>query len=94
MIATFFEWRIEERKEKEFRAAWADVTRALQGHGSRGSSLFRKSAGHYCAVARWPDAETRDNAFAAENGSEASKRLREAISATLQQIHLDEIDNL
>lgn len=94
MIAIFFEWRIEEPKEEAFRAAWAEVTRALRAHGSLGSTLFRKSAGHYCALARWPDEATCQAASDAEKDSPASKRLHDAIGATLQKIQLDEIDNL
>jgi hypothetical protein len=58
MIATFFEWRIEPDAEAEFRAAWGQVTKRLAARGSHGSTLFRRSEGHYCALARWPDAAT------------------------------------
>lgn len=94
MIATFFEWRIEPEREAAFHAAWAEVTHRLQAHGSRGSTLFRKDSGHYCALARWPDAATRDAAFALEAESAASKCLRATLATTLQQIDLDEVDNL
>ncbi|MDQ3074599.1 MAG: antibiotic biosynthesis monooxygenase [Pseudomonadota bacterium] len=93
MIATWFEWRIKSGRDEEFRAVWAEVTHALHSRGSRGSTLFRRSEDHYCALARWPDRATLDAAFAAEATSEASERLRHLISATMQQVELDEVDN-
>ena len=94
MIATFFEWRVQPAREEQFREAWAEVTRGLHARGSRGSTLFRKSDGNFCALARWPDRETRDAAFTAEAGGDASLRLREAVGETIQRFDLDELTNL
>jgi hypothetical protein len=94
LIATFFEWRIDSVHDQAFRDAWGEVTRELRSAGSLGSTLFRKSEGHYCALARWPDAATRDAAFAAAKDGAASTRLRATIGATLQRVELDEVEDL
>ena len=94
MIATFFEWRVEPGREEHFRQSWAEVTRRLHAHGSKGSTLFQSADGNFCALARWPDRVTRDAAFAAETGNDASVRLRDLIGETIQRFDLDELDNL
>lgn len=96
MIATFFEWKITEGKEAQFREAWAAITKLLHPAGSYGSSLFTNDAGHMCAIALWPDRETRDVAFApySDAPTEHHAAMREAIAETIHRMDLDCIDDL
>ncbi len=93
MIATFYQWRIDPKNGEAFRAAWREATDALKKRGSGGSTLFCMDHDHYCALARWPDAKTRDAAFAAEKDSPESVQMRGFIKATIDKFDLDEIDH-
>ncbi|WP_265570951.1 antibiotic biosynthesis monooxygenase [Sphingomicrobium nitratireducens] len=95
MMATFFEWKVDPDKEDQFRENWAAVTKRLHARGSKGSTLFRKEDGHFCAVALWPDKATRDAAFAMDETPQADTlAMREAVIDTIHRIDMDEIDNL
>ena len=96
MLATFFEWRIHEGKEQQFRDGWDAVTRMLHQDGSYGSSLFTNAAGHYCAFAIWPDKQTRDRAFAPylEKPTDQHLLVREAIAEEIQRMDLDCVNDL
>tara|TARA_B100000678_G_scaffold174637_1_gene145646 strand:+ start:1665 stop:2000 length:336 start_codon:yes stop_codon:yes gene_type:complete len=87
-LATFFHWRIDPAQRDAFVAAWAEVTHALKRHGSHGSALFERGDGSLCAFARWPDAQTRDRAFADVDAATARRTMRDAIVEELARMDM------
>ena len=94
MIATFFHWRLREGMRDDFTAGWAAITEVLRAHGSLGSALFEQGDGTMRALARWPDRETRDQAFAYLDAPEAVEQMRSAIAETLSREDCTEVANL
>lgn len=95
MIATFFEWEIHDGLERQFIDGWEAVTQLLLDAGSHGSHLFRNEAGHFCAIALWPDFDTRDRAFAPylANPTQEHLQVREAIKNEILRIDLDSVSD-
>lgn len=94
MLATFFEWAVRPGREEEFVRAWNEGTALLLEEGSLGSALFRGVDGRFNALARWPDRETRDAAFARTADHPAFATLRDCVSETLRRDDTDEVSNL
>ncbi|MAX00725.1 MAG: hypothetical protein CMN72_14005 [Sphingomonas sp.] len=94
MLATFFHWRIAPDRRAAFIEAWAAMTHALKRHGSHGSALFDRGDGTLCAFARWPDAATRDRAFADVDAADARRVMRRAIVEELARMDMRELCNL
>lgn len=64
-LVAIYRWRVELEHEAAFIAAWRRATQALKAHGGMGSLLGRAKTGEMVAVALWPSAEAREQAFAA-----------------------------
>ena len=75
MIVVVYRWRLKPGMLEDFTAVWAEVTSTLKPLGSGGSALFEDSEGIVWGIARWPDAETRDAAFA-RSSSALDRRAR------------------
>ncbi len=93
MIATFFEWRVKQGQEGTFREAWNRATLYFLERGSNGSSLWRSEAGHFCALALWPDCATREAAFAGFDLHPDMRIMSDAVTESVQRIELDPLDN-
>ncbi|MEW4448295.1 hypothetical protein [Qipengyuania sp. JC766] len=83
-----YRWKIAEENVAAFRECWRAATRELGPHGIRGSLFARADDGTFCAIALWPDRETRDRAFADVPGREWPPVER------LEPILLSPLDNL
>lgn len=94
MFATYFSWTVKPSKDAEFRALWSAGTKALQLEGSLGSALFKGQDGSYSAVARWPDRETRDRAFAKGVRRDIFDPFRACILETISWDDVDRIEDL
>ena len=63
-LVAIYRWRIADEHLPAFRRKWRETTLALRSRGGSGSLLGRADDGTYHAIALWPDAATRDRAFA------------------------------
>lgn len=94
-FAVIYRWRIEPSMEAEFVDAWASVTTLLKGRGSLGARLHRGADGIWYSYAQWPDANSRQAAFAKGDVDEkAQSVMRSAILETLPEIVLEPIADL
>ncbi len=59
-----YRWTVESEWEAEFRSRWHDLTLEGRRHGALGSCLTKNANGDFVAIALWPAAETRKQAFA------------------------------
>ena len=94
MFATFFQWRIDAGREDDFVEIWNEGTALLLDQGSLGSALFRGQDGRFSALARGPDVETRDVAFAQARDHPVFARMRECVSETNRWDDTDEVSNM
>jgi hypothetical protein len=87
MIAVLYSWRIKLEKEKQFIAAWSEITEFfLNNHLSLGSRLHRDSNGIFYGYAQWKSLEQREIAF--QNSSEihdAVERMRNSIEESFPE---------
>lgn len=94
MLATFFEWTVHPGREEEFVSTWNDGTNLLLKEGSLGSALFRAENGRFSALARWPDAATRDAAFERLRDHKTFVIMRECVAETHRRDDAQEISNM
>jgi len=92
--ALLFRWKVKKGRERAFAAAWEEVTRDLLAQNSRGSVLFRAGDGTFCAIARWPDVQTREAANIDMRVIGARAAMAEAIEESLEVLELNEVINL
>jgi hypothetical protein len=93
-FATFFQWTVLAGREEEFLQIWNEGTLLLLEHGSLGSALFRGEDGRFSALARWPDAATRDAAFERVRDHSVFVRMRECLAETNRWDDTTEISNM
>jgi hypothetical protein len=93
MFATYFKWKVKAGREAEFLALWSKGTQALRLENSLGSALFAGEDGLYSGFARWPDKETRDQAFAKGIRPDIFDPLRDCIEETLIWDDLQLLEN-
>lgn len=94
MFATFFKWKVKSGFEDQFTALWSEGTKAYWLEGSLGSALFVGKDGDYRALARWPDKETRDRAFAKNIQPDVFSPFRECIEETLIWDEIELVEDL
>lgn len=83
MICVLIEFVVKPGQEGAFVEAWTELTRYIRDHfGSLGSRLHRAEAGRYIGYAQWPDERTHATAG---DDSEAYRRLRDRMNATLEE---------
>ena len=87
-----YRWRLHPGLETSFINAWSRVTAALREHcGSLGSRLHRGSDGLWYGYAQWPDAATRQQAFAGAVDSAAHAQMRAAIAEDFPEVVLSPV---
>ena len=87
-LIAVYRWRVSEEHEQAFLMKWRQATRDLSAHGGIRSLIGKTQDGLFAAVALWPDAHTRETAFAAV-GSEGWPP-----AERLEPISIDPIENL
>ncbi|WP_137678972.1 hypothetical protein [Aurantiacibacter suaedae] len=65
-----YRWRVAAEHETAFLDRWREATRDLGNRGGLGSLIGKNKDGELVAIALWPDAETRDAAFASNGDAE------------------------
>ena len=87
-----YRWRLHPGLETSFIDAWSRVTAALREHcGSLGSRLHRGSDGLWYGYAQWPDAATRQQAFAHAVDPTARAQMRAAIAEDFPELVLSPV---
>ncbi len=94
MILAVYRWRLKPGRREDFVAVWAEATLSLRQRGSGGSALFDGPDGLVWGVARWPDAETRDSAFADPLPGAFRARMDACIADRFDAFDLDAIADL
>lgn len=91
MFVAVYRWRLHPEREAQFREGWSRITRiAREQCGSGGSALFREMDGTWCAIARWPSADTRARCFASGSlDPEASELMRQAVIEALPGLEME-----
>ena len=89
-FVVLYRWRLNPGMESDFIEAWSRVTDLLRTRGSLGSRLHSGSDGLWYGYAQWPDARTREEAFAAgPMEALASARMAAAIAESQPEIILN-----
>ena len=65
-----YRWRVAAEHEAAFLERWRKATQDLGGRGGLGSLIGKNAEGELVAIALWPDAESRDAAFAGGGDAE------------------------
>lgn len=91
-FAVLYRWRLKPGKEAQFVDAWSRVTQHYVRHrGGQGSRLHRGLDGVWYAYAQWPDAATRERAFAHDDQPEAHALMDDSIAERLSAIILEPV---
>ena len=91
-FAVLYRWRLKPGKEAQFVDAWSQVTKHyVRYRGGQGSRLHRGQDGVWYAYAQWPDAATRERAFAQDDQPEAHALMDDAIAERLSAIVLEPV---
>ncbi|HMQ04848.1 MAG TPA: hypothetical protein PKD26_13090 [Pyrinomonadaceae bacterium] len=89
MFVILYRWRVNPEKEDLFVENWSTITTHYVEHcGSLGSRLHKGSDGLYYAYAKWPDLQTRERAFLDVRMELARLHLKDAVTETFPEIHL------
>ena len=92
MFVVLYRWRVKPYLERQFVAAWSEITSYYREHcGSLGSRLHRGSDGIFYSYAQWKCATDRDVAFANKTNSDGGERMREAIEESFPEIVLETV---
>ena len=59
-----YRWRVADEHEAAFLERWRKATAHLGERGGLGSLIGKNAEGELVAIALWPDAESRNSAFA------------------------------
>ena len=93
-LVVLYRWRLEPGREPAFIEAWSRVTGLLRSRGgSLGSRLHRGGDGLWYGYAQWPDAETRQRAFADPMDPAASAQMRAAVAESFPEILLEPVSD-
>ncbi|MNE41566.1 hypothetical protein D3C80_1356450 [compost metagenome] len=94
MIVAVYRWRLKPGSQDAFTAVWSEATLVLRERGSGGSALFNGPDGIVWGLARWPDAATRDAAFAQPLHGEYRSRMDACIEERFDALELDAVADL
>lgn len=94
MILAVYRWRLKPGSREAFVAAWSEATLLLRGRGSGGSALFDGPDGVVWGMARWPDAATRDAAFAEALPGDLRTRMDACIAERFEALELNAVADL
>lgn len=94
MIVAAYRWRLKPGCREAFVQVWSQATLELRQRGSGGSSLFDAPDGTVWGLARWPDAATRDAAFAAPLPEDYRSRMDACIEERFDALELEAIADL
>lgn len=87
-----YRWRLIPGTEPTFVEGWSRISELLRLRGSLGSRLHRGSDGVWYSYAQWPDAKTREDAFALGSAdASASAMMESAVAERLPEIVLDPV---
>ena len=87
-----YRWRLHPGLEASFIDAWSRVTESLRNNcGSLGSRLHQGNDGLWYGYAQWPDAATRQQAFAGAVYPAARVQMRTAIAEDFPEIVLSPV---
>ena len=86
-----YKWRLHPDAEAEFVQAWSRVSDLLRSErGSLGSRLHKGSDGLWYSYAQWPNADARQEAFAAGPiESDALEKMEQAIAERFPEVVLE-----
>lgn len=91
-FVVLYRWRLHPGSEEAFVQGWSRVSELLLSRGSLGSRLHRCSDGLWYSYAQWPNAKSREEAFALGTvDDKASAQMRSAIAERLPEIILDPV---
>jgi quinol monooxygenase YgiN len=91
-FAVIYRWRLKPDKEAQFVDAWSRVTDFyVRHHGALGSRLHRGDDRLWYAYAQWPDAASRERAFARGELADAHALMQDAIAERLPAILLEPV---
>ncbi|MGL5840158.1 MAG: hypothetical protein ACRCY3_16830 [Sphingorhabdus sp.] len=94
MIVVIYRWRLNTKRVNQFQDAWEKTTLALMEFGAMGSALFSSEDGSYYAIAKWPDASSRQRAFDIWDDGGLIEEMQLAVEEKFPEIVLNEINNL
>jgi len=94
MIVAVYRWRLKPGSRDAFAAAWSEATLLLRERGSGGSALFDGPDGVTWGIARWPDATTRDAAFAEPLPGDHRTRMDACIAERFEALELNAVADL
>jgi len=88
-----YRWRLRPGSEASFIEGWSRITRLLRARGgSLGSRLHRGPDGIWYGYAQWPDAATRERAFALpDSDPEAARAMKDAVAERFPELILDPV---
>jgi hypothetical protein len=89
-----YRWRLHPGAEASFIEAWSRVTALLRSRaGSLGSRLHRGNDGIWYGYAQWPNAQTRQRAFAKAEDAAALAQMRAGIAESLPEVLLEPVSD-
>lgn len=94
MIVVVYHWRLKPDCVDQFCDAWEKTTQALLEYGAMGSALFLAPDGTHYAIAKWPDAETRQRVFDQWDGRGLIQAMQSAVAERFPELMLNEVKNL
>jgi hypothetical protein len=91
-LVVLYRWRLHPGAEASFTEAWSRITASLRAQaGSLGSRLHRGSDGLWYGYAQWPDALTRQRAFAGALDPATIEQMRAAVAEALPEVLLESV---
>jgi hypothetical protein len=89
-LVVLYRWKLKPGKEQQFIDSWSRGTRLLLTHGSFGSRLHKGPEDTWYAYAQWPDAATREHAFALTSDSRDDD-MQDAIEQSYPPLFLEPV---
>ncbi|HSY29413.1 MAG TPA: hypothetical protein VK832_18025 [Burkholderiaceae bacterium] len=90
-FAVIYRWRLKPGMEQQFIENWSHGTQVLLEHGSFGSRLHKGPDNIWYAYAQWPDAETRERAFALTADTPDDRKMQDAVEESFPALILEPV---